>query len=145
MSKSKGAAVASQPVAGEVARAILAAGNAADAVVAGVLAAAAEEEGVLLGPLQVLGGGAGAGRRAIDGRLRQPGKGAPRPRGFKAEGEVPQAARVGVPALPAALATLLAGTGSLSMAHVTGPALELSRASPARGRVIERMARRGPA
>ena len=87
----------------EVGRALLSRGNAVDSVAGAVFAAGALYPSVLLGPVQLLLGGAGAGLRAIDGRPRQPGLGNPRPRGFLPSEAVPPAARVGVPALPAAL------------------------------------------
>jgi hypothetical protein len=137
-------AAASEPHVAQATRTALAHGNAVDAVATGVLVAAAHAPGVLLGPLQVLVGGAGAGLLAIDGRVRQPGEGAPRPRGFLATEEVPDAARVGVPGLPGALATLVATLGTHSLLRVAGPALEAARAlAPERGRVLQLFARRG--
>ena len=61
------AAVASSPEIEATAEEVLRKGNALDAVVAGVFAAAALAPGVLLGPVQILLGGAGAGFLAIDG------------------------------------------------------------------------------
>src|SRR5262249_10339738 len=116
-----------------------------DAVVAGVLAAAGAHTGVLLGPVQILVGGSGIGLRAVDGRVRQPGRGAQRPRGFLPDEEVPRAAFVGVPALPAALAAALASFGKSTVAQVFAPGIELARAMPERKAVLERLARRGPA
>jgi gamma-glutamyltranspeptidase/glutathione hydrolase len=142
----KRAAGASDAHIATVVREALASGNAVDAVVAGVLAAAAESPSVLLGPVQLLVGGAGAGLLAFDGRVRQPGVGAPRPRGVRAGEPVPLEARIGVPALPAALATALASAGSLSLLRAAGPALQAARAvSPERARVLEMVARRGAA
>jgi gamma-glutamyltranspeptidase/glutathione hydrolase len=138
------AAAASESHVAQAARDALTRGNAMDAVVAGVLIAAAESPGVLLGPVQLLVGGAGAGLIAIDGRVRQPGLGAPRPRGFLASEAVPDAARVGVPALPGALATALASLGTLSLRRAARPAIEWARArSPERAQLIEAFARRG--
>jgi hypothetical protein len=138
------AAAASEGHVAEAAREVLAAGNAVDAVVAGVLMAAAASPGVLLGPVQVLTGGVGAGLLAIDGRVRQPGLDAPRPRGFLAGEAIPEAARVGVPGLPAALATALASLGSLTLLRAAGPALAWARPrSPERARLLEAIARHG--
>ena len=83
------ASVASAPEVEAAAEELLGKGNAVDAVVAGVFAAAAISPGVLLGPVQILVGGAGAGLLAIDGRVRQPGIGAPRPRGFTTGDDIP--------------------------------------------------------
>jgi hypothetical protein len=138
------AASASEAHVAQAAREGLARGNAVDAVVIGVLVAAAESPGVLLGPVQMLIGGAGAGLIAVDGRVRQPGRGAPRPRGFVAGEPIPDAARVGVPALPGALATALASHGSRSLLRAAGPAIEWARSrSPERAALLVSIARRG--
>jgi hypothetical protein len=138
------AAAASQARVGDAARGALRIGNAVDAVIAGVLASAAESPTVLLGPFQLLVGGAGAGLLALDGRVRQPGLGVPRPRGFLAGEKVPASALVAVPALPAAVAAASAVLGALALTRVAGPAIELARASsPERARFIERLVHRG--
>jgi gamma-glutamyltranspeptidase/glutathione hydrolase len=146
MTVSRAAAAASEPHAAQAARGALAQGNAVDAVVAAVLVAAAQTPSVLLGPLQALVGGAGAGLLAVDGRVRQPGLGAPRPRGVVAGDPVPPQARVGVPALPAALATLSASLGRTALRRVAGAAVEWARAeAPERAAVLEALGRRGAA
>lgn len=122
---------------------ILAKGNAVDAVVAGVFAACAASPGVLLGPVQILVGGAGAGLLAIDGRVRQPGSGAPRPRGFLPDEEIPDAARVGVPWLPASLSVAIATAGTATFAQVLAPAIAAAKGSP-RKDILSRIAARGP-
>jgi gamma-glutamyltranspeptidase/glutathione hydrolase len=143
---SKGAAGASVPCVARAARDALSRGNAVDAVVAGVLVAAAESPSVLLGPLQMLVAGAGAGLRAVDGRARQPGQGAPRPRGLLSGESAPPTALVGVPVLPAAMASVLASLGSASWRRVAGGAIERARAhSVERARILEALARRGAA
>lgn len=92
------AATASDVTAAEAAQAVLdAGGSAADALVAGFLAAAGAHPGVLLAPAVALVAGVGVGARAFDGRAAQPGRGAPRPRGFVDAGSVLDAARVAVP------------------------------------------------
>src|SRR5581483_10997081 len=83
------AAAATDRYVAAAARDALAQGNAVDAVLTAVLVAAARSPAVFLGSLQVLVGGAGAGLLAIDGRVRQPGAGVPRPRGFVGDGAVP--------------------------------------------------------
>lgn len=137
------AAVASGPEVEAAAEELLGRGNAVDAVVAGVFAACAMSPGVLLGPVQILVGGAGAGLLAIDGRVRQPGIGAPRPRGFTRAEEVPDAARVGVPWLPAALSVAVATMGTATFAQVLGPARLLAKGTP-RADLLARIAARGP-
>ncbi len=137
-------AAATEPHVAEAATEALRRGNAVDAVVAGVLVAAAETPSVLLGPLQALVAGPGAGARALDGRVRQPGLGVPRPRGLLAGEWVPEQARVGVPALPGAIASLLASLGSATPLRLAGGAIARARdRSPERARVIEALATRG--
>jgi gamma-glutamyltranspeptidase/glutathione hydrolase len=124
---------------------MLARHNAIDAVVAGVFAAAAAHAGVLLGPVQMLVAGAGVGPRAIDGRTSQPGKGTVRPRGFRAGEPIPPAARVAVPALPAALAAALATFGTVPLSRALAPAIEIAnRIAPARAELFARLGQRGP-
>jgi hypothetical protein len=140
------AAAGSEAHVAQAARDAVEHGNAVDAVVIAVLVAAAESPTVLLGPVQLLVGGAGAGLRAIDGRVRQPGLGVPRPRGVVAGGAVGLPARVGVPNLPAALAIALASLGSISMSKAAGPAVERARArSVEREATLRALARRGAA
>jgi gamma-glutamyltranspeptidase len=140
---SRAIATASEAHVAEAASALLTRGNAVDAVVAGVFAAAAASPSVLLGPVQVLLGGAGLGLRAFDGRTQQPGRGAPRPRGFTSDDVIPGAARVGVPALPAALAAALATSGGSTLAQAMAPAIAI--ASAGRKPVLQRISQRGPA
>lgn len=119
-------------------------GNAIDAVVTGVLVAVAASPVVLLGPVQILAGGAGTGLVAVDGRVRQPGDGAPRPRGFMPNEPIPPGAYVGTPALPAALAAALGSLGTSTMPRALGPAIAWAKASaPERLAVLEVLARRG--
>ncbi len=141
--KSKRAAAATQPGVAVAAESVLARGNAVDAVCAAVLMAAALEPGVLLGPLHILVAGPGHGLRCIDGRLRQPGRKAPRPRGFLTEREVPLAARVAVPALAAAIGTALSMFGTVTFRKASDPALAaLTRGHPRRA-VLSGLAREG--
>jgi gamma-glutamyltranspeptidase/glutathione hydrolase len=137
------AAVASSPEVEAAAEELLRKGNAVDAVVAGVFAACAIAPGVLLGPVQILIGGGGVGLRALDGRVRQPGIGAPRPRGFRNDEDVPDAAKVGVPWLPATLSVAVATAGTATFAQVLAPALALAKGSP-RHDVLAKIASRGP-
>ncbi len=139
------AAVASEAHVAQVAREALRKGNAVDAVVSSVLAAAAVSPSVLLGPVQLLAGGSGAGLLAVDGRTLQPGRGAPRPRGFLSDEEVPAAAAVGAPVLLAALTAAHASLGVATIHRVCAPALAIAKEqSPERARVLATFARKGP-
>lgn len=137
------ASVAASPEVEVAAEELLRKGNAVDAVVAGVFAACAIAPGVLLGPVQILIAGGGVGLRALDGRVRQPGIGAPRPRGFRQDEEVPDGARVGVPWLPATLSVAVATAGTATFAQVMAPALALAKGSP-RHEVLAKISSRGP-
>ena len=138
------AAAASEAHVAQAAREALVRGNAVDAVVAGLLVAAAYGPGVLLGPVQLLVAGTGAGRIAADGRVRQPGLGLPRPRGATSPREIPEAARVAAPAFPAALATVLAAHGSATLRRLAAPAVKVARATfPERVAVLDAFGRRG--
>jgi gamma-glutamyltranspeptidase/glutathione hydrolase len=96
--KMRSAVLSNDPIAEEAAQDfMLSGGSAVGAVLSGYFAAAGAYTGVLLAPVTILVGGVGAGARAFDGRLRQPGKGTKRPRGFKSGEQIPDAARVSVP------------------------------------------------
>ncbi len=114
--RSRALAISNDPLAEEAAQAQLGqGGSAVGAVLAGFFAAAGGYSGVLLSPLTLLVAGIGTGGRAFDGRLRQPGLGTKRPRGFLPDEAVPAAARVAVPAgvAAAAVANLYDGGKSL--------------------------------
>lgn len=112
------AAASTHPAAAEAATQVFhtevgeVAGTAIDAVLAGVLALAVRNAGVLLGSGTILLGGTGEGSVAIDGRARQPGLGAQRPRGFTDAASIPDAARIAAPLLPHALTLAHAGRGN---------------------------------
>src|SRR5258708_26101492 len=103
--------------------------TAVDALVAGVLAIAMVRPGVLLGTVGILLGGTGEGLLAIDGRMRQPGVGAPRPRGFPEGDAIPNAARVATPGLPAALAIAHAGRGGRTLGELARAAISAADSS----------------
>jgi hypothetical protein len=140
----KSAAAATQSGVAVAASEVLAKGNAVDAVCAGVLAAAALDPGVLFGPVHLLVAGPGFGVRCIDGRLRQPGRNAPRPRGFMSDEEVPLAARVAVPGLPAAIATAMSMFGTVTLRASAGPALALLERKHPRRALLDGLSREGP-
>lgn len=148
MRRTRQDAVASDAIAEEAALALLAAGGSAlAAALAGFFAAAGASPGILLGPLSVLMGGVGQGARAFDGRLRQPGLGTRRPRGFPPESEVPAAASVAAPvALHAAIVAHAYASGA-TLAAVVRPGIDSALASGAadRARLLERVAAVGAA
>jgi hypothetical protein len=116
-------------------------GSAIDAVLAGYFAAAGAYPGVLLGPVTVLLGGVGSGDRAFDGRVRQPGRNAKRPRGSLQGQTPPEAARVGVPCSVPALAVALGYGAQSTLARLVQPGVALARERGAerRARVLERV------
>jgi gamma-glutamyltranspeptidase/glutathione hydrolase len=81
-------------------------GSALSAVVGAYFVAAGLMPGVLLAEATLLTAAVGGDVRVFDGRLRQPGLGAKRPRGFTAEDEIPATAYV---AVPSAVQALLVG------------------------------------
>ncbi|HET7545571.1 MAG TPA: hypothetical protein VFK05_37145 [Polyangiaceae bacterium] len=114
--RARALALSNDPIAEEAAVAQLGqAGSAVGAVLAGFFAAAGGYSGVLLSPLTVLVAGIGTGGRAFDGRLRQPGLGTKRPRGFLPDEPIPAAARIAVPGAVAAAAVANAYDGAKSL------------------------------
>jgi gamma-glutamyltranspeptidase/glutathione hydrolase len=115
--------------------------TAIDAVVAGYFAAAGAYPGVLLGSVTLLVGGTGSGDRAFDGRVRQPGKNAKRPRGTLPGEEPPLAARVGAPSSVPALAVALGYGAQSSLARLvqSGVALARERGAERRAAVLSRV------
>lgn len=115
--------------------------SAVDAVLAGYFAAAGAYPGVLLGPVTILIGGTGSGDRAIDGRVRQPGRNAKRPRGTLPGEEPPQAARVGVPSSVPALAVAAGYGGTVTLGRLVhaGVALARERGAERRAAVLARV------
>ncbi len=102
-------------------------GSAIDAVLAGYFAAAGAYPGVLLGPVTLLLGGTGSGDRAFDGRVRQPGKNAKRPRGTLPGAEPPPASRVGVPCSVPALAVAVGYGAQATLGRLVQPGIALAR------------------
>jgi gamma-glutamyltranspeptidase/glutathione hydrolase len=136
------AALASESIAQRAAEEQLTAtGSALAAVLSGYFAAAGAHSGVLLGPMSLLVGGVGQGARAFDGRLRQPGLGTRRPRGFPADVEVPEAARVAVPTAPFAAIVAHAYGAGASWNAVIRPGIEAAEraGAPMRARWLERL------
>ncbi len=139
----KSAILSSDPIVAEQATELLKTG-AIEAVVGAAIVAAARDASVFFGPLQILVGGSGTGLFAIDGRVRQPGLGVVRPRGFKEEDEIPPAAYVGVPAFAGAVFAALALTGKDVTLSVFSPGIGAAKAhSTARSELLNRIARKG--
>lgn len=109
-------------------------GSALKAAVTGFFAAAGASPGVLFSPISLLVAGLGFGARAYDGRTRQPGREAKRPRGF-AEGErVPDAARVAIPASLSALALACAYDSTTTLLSCSRVGVSLAKTAGAKGR-----------
>jgi gamma-glutamyltranspeptidase/glutathione hydrolase len=143
--RARAAAIGSEPVAEAAASEQLAAGGGAlDAVLAGLFAAAGNHPGVLLGPVSVLIAGVGQGARAFDGRVRQPGLGAKRPRGFAEDEPIPNAARVGAPGALAAVVVAHAYSNASLRAVVRPGILAAERVkAERRAELLERVAQVG--
>jgi gamma-glutamyltranspeptidase/glutathione hydrolase len=98
---------------------------------------------VLLSPVSILLSAFGA-RRVIDGRLRQPGRGLSRPRGFVDGAEIPSAARVAVPAnIPAVFVAWGYLTGSPASAFRVASVVARRAGAEARAELLQRAAARG--
>ena len=117
------------------------------AVVAGFFVAAGLHADVLLGPMTLLIAGVGSGGRVFDGRLRQPGLGAKRPRGLLEGTAVPPAARVALPTSVPALSVALAYDRGATLTALARHGSEAARGVQAedRARVLERIAEVGSA
>lgn len=141
-------AVASEPAVQEAAQAYLqAGGDAVGAVVTGFFAAAGQDAGVLLGPLGLLMAQVGGGVRAFDGRTRQPGLEARRPRGLNPEDTAAPAARAAAPTSIAALLVALRYGQQLSIAKTVAPGITLAKqhGCERRAAVLEQIQRLGAA
>jgi hypothetical protein len=145
--RTRAAAIAGEPFVEEAAQRELAhSKSAVAAVIAGFFAAAGQHPDVLLGPTTLLVAGVGSGGRVFDGRLRQPGLGTRRPRGFREGENVPDAARVALPSTIPAFAVALAydRVTTLSGLARVGAVAAHEAQSPERKRVLERIAEVGP-
>ncbi len=122
-------------------------GSALRAVLSSFFVAAGERSGVLFGPVSLLVAGLGSGARVYDGRARQPGLGAKRPRGFTDTETIPAAARVAIPGTLGALALACAydqGTSLLSCVR-PGVAAATRSGSGQRADMLELVASHGGA
>jgi len=145
--RTRAAALATEQLVEDIASSELARSRSAvAAVVAGFFAAAGAHPDVLLGPVTLLVAGVGSGGRAFDGRLRQPGLGVRRPRGFVTE-NVPVASRVALPTGVAALTVALAYDQRATLTSVAkvGAREATAAGAPERSRLLARIASVGPA
>jgi len=145
--RTRATALAGEPFVEEVARRELAQSKSAvAAVIAAFFAAAGRHEDVLLGPTTLLVAGVGSGGHVFDGRLRQPGLGTKRPRGFREGEAIPAAARVALPSTVAAFAVALAydRVATLSSVARFGAVAADQAGSAERKRLLERVAAVGP-
>lgn len=141
-------AISTHPEAHEVAGEVLRdEGSALKAAVAGFFAAAGGDGRVLWSPVTLLLGGGGGGIRAFDGRCRQPGVGAKRPRGWTSTDTIPDAAYAAVPASVAALAVACAYGSGVTLPSVVRYGVSAARRVGARKRasLLERVASVGAA
>lgn len=132
----RAAALSTHPEAEEVASQILREdGSAMAAALGGFFAAAGSHPGVLFAPLTILVGGGGAGARVFDGRSRQPGIGAKRPRGFTPKDHIPKTAYVAVPGSIAATVVACAYAPGTTVRAVVQPGISAARQLAAQRRV----------
>ena len=140
-------ALANDPIAEEAAADyLLSGGSALGAVLCGFFAAAGGHAGVLLGPVSIVVAGAGVGARAFDGRLRQPGLGTRRPRGFQDGEAIPEAARVAIPAGVSAALVALAYDGTQKLGSIIKPGVQRAQRgnAPERASLLRRVRAVGP-
>jgi gamma-glutamyltranspeptidase/glutathione hydrolase len=118
--------------------------SAVAAALSAYLWACATQPGVLLSSVSVLVAGFGA-RRAVDGRLRQPGSGLGRPRGFVPGAPIPFEARAAVPAnIPALFVAWGYGGGSApAAAFRSASAIARRSGAEARAQLLARAAEQG--
>lgn len=147
MGRITAAALGARPVMTEAALGALhKGGTSIDACIAGFFAAAGELPGVLLGSSVLLVGGTGVGAHVFDGSVLQPGKGAPRPRGFLESEDVPAAAYVPIPTTGGLLSAAHAHGGSVPLSELATPGVRIARSAKAAGRanLLRRAGAAGP-
>lgn len=140
-------AISNDVVIQEIAEDLLRKGRSATASALGAFfMVAAEQATTLFSPLILLVAGTGRGVKVFDGRVRQPGLGRKRPRGFLPAEAIPEASRVGVPMSIAAAGVAMAFDGSVGLSQVVRPAATRARelGFPARAQVMEGIATLGP-
>ncbi len=135
MQRSPFGVAVSEPRLAEAASAALdRSGTAVDSCVAAFLMGAALWPSVALGAATVLTAGPGVGARCFEGPFLQPGKGAPRPRGFRDGDEIPSAATVGVSSAVVALYAAHAHDSTLPLRELASPAVKVASSQGFKGR-----------
>jgi hypothetical protein len=109
-------------------------GTAVDACISAWFAAVGVFPGVLLGPLHILVSGPGVGAHATDGSVLQPGRDAQRPRGFKQDEPIPDAAYVAVSCSVHAMTAAHAQDGRLSLVELASAGAKLAHSEGAKQR-----------
>lgn len=145
MSRRSGSA-SNDPIAAETAEERLAAGSSAqEAVLAAYFACAGADPGVLLSPTTFITSGTTSAARCFDGRSRQPGAGAKRPRGHEDSDKIPDAARVAVPTGPQSLLVAQGYAPTGTTLTLLRPGIQRAKAagSPAREAFLRRVSQVG--
>jgi gamma-glutamyltranspeptidase/glutathione hydrolase len=109
-------------------------GSALTCVLAGYFAVVGASPAVFGAPMSLLLYGFGAAR-ALDGRVRQPGTGAKRPRGFSVGTAIPDSARVAVPTATTAALVALGYDRDRRLGQVVQAGIRTAKAAGAEGRV----------
>ena len=141
------AVIATETAATEAARTVLArTSTAVDACLAAWFASAGNNPALLLASTTALVAGTGSGNHLFDASVLQPGLGAPRPRGFLDQAQVPDVARVGVTPIGALLVALHAHGGNLSLTELASAGVKSARQAraSARAELLRRVAQAGP-
>lgn len=147
MQRSPFGVAVSDPRLGEAALAALErSGTAVDACVAAFFTASALDASVVLGAASIITAGPGVGARTFDGALLQPGRAAPRPRGFREHDPIPVSATVGVSSAIVALYAAHAHDGALTLSELASPAVKLASGAGRKGRaaLLRRIGASGP-
>ncbi len=145
MSRRIGSA-SNDPIAAETAEEVLASGGTAQqAVLAAYFACGGADPGVLLSPTTLITSGTAAAARCFDGRSRQPGAGAKRPRGSEESDEIPDAARMAVPVGPQSLLVAFGYAPGGTTLKLLRPGIQCAKAagSAAREALLRRVSQVG--
>lgn len=134
MSRRVGSA-SNDPIAAETAEERLASGGSAqEAVIAAYFACAGADPGVLLSPTSLIISSMTAAARCFDGRSRQPGVGAKRPRGSQETDTIPAAARIAAPLGPQSLLVAFGYAPGGTTLQLLRPGIQRAKAAGSTGR-----------